>query len=69
VAVSEGENVAKRIVTVCDTCGSEKDVRKFTLSGGGQTVRPELCEEHAAPLATLLPAPKAAAKKAAAKAA
>ncbi|HWU08873.1 MAG TPA: hypothetical protein VN520_21235 [Streptomyces sp.] len=62
--------MAKRIVTVCDTCGSEKDVRKFTLSGGGQTVRPELCEEHAAPLAALLPAPKAtAAKKATAKAA
>ena len=61
--------MARKIVVVCDTCGSEKDVRKFTLSGGGQTVRPELCEEHAAPLSALLPAPKATAKKAAAKAA
>jgi hypothetical protein len=52
-------HMAKKIVVVCDTCGSEKAVRKFTVSGGGQTVRPELCDEHAAPFLALLPGPKA----------
>jgi hypothetical protein len=59
--------VARKIIVVCDVCGSEQDVKRFTLSGGGQTVRPELCAEHAAPLAALLRKP--AAKRAPAKAA
>jgi hypothetical protein len=62
--------MAKRTITVCDTCGEEKEVVRFTLSANGQTVRPELCEEHAATLSALFPKPvtKAApAKKAAAK--
>jgi hypothetical protein len=51
VARTEGESVAKKIVIVCDVCGREEDVKRFTLSHGGETVRPELCRDHAAPLA------------------
>lgn len=61
--------MAKKTIIVCDTCGAEGDVIRFTISANGQTIRPELCAKDAEQLANLFPKPLAKAATPAKKAA
>ena len=41
-------------LTVCDTCGAQKDITTYTVEAGGRIGVADLCPEHAAPLAAFL---------------
>jgi len=46
--------VAKKVITVCDICDSDRDVQQWEIKGEEGKAKPELCGTHSAPLKRLL---------------
>lgn len=49
--------MARKVITVCDICESDKDVRQWEIRSDGERAKAELCGTHSAPLKRLLNPP------------
>lgn len=46
--------MARKVITVCDICESDKDVTQWEIKMGKDRAKAELCATHSAPLKRLL---------------
>lgn len=46
--------MARKVITVCDICESDRDVQQWEIKGEDGKAKPELCGTHSAPLKRLL---------------